>query len=233
MDSVDFMHRGSVLDNSTVLSVRGLEKKFATTVIAKDMSFDLWPGVHALTGVNGTGKSTLLAMCAGAEPYDGGNIVIAGDDILGAPVLARKNLGWLPDEPCIYPFLTGRAFLSLVTAAKGISNYEAMTTYLQCLQLNPLLNLRFDAMSLGMQRKFMLTAALLGNPKLLILDEPTNGLDAMSLSYLVELIKTRSTVSCILFSTHDQNFIVRTEATVWELANGVVKENAQQKTQEA
>lgn len=223
MGSVDFVHRSSALDKPTLLSVRGLEKKFATTVIASDMSFDLYSGVYALTGVNGTGKSTLLAMCAGAEPYDSGNIAIAADDIVCSPVQARKNLGWLPDVPCIYPFLTGRAFLNLVASAKGFSNREEMTAYLQCLQLSPLLGLRFDAMSLGMQRKFMLTAALLGNPKLLILDEPTNGLDKMSLAYLIELIKTRATDSCILFSTHDQNFIARTEANVLELADGIVR----------
>ena len=219
----------SVLVKPTVLSVRGLEKKFATTVIASDMNFDLYPGVYALTGVNGTGKSTLLAMCAGAEPYDNGNITIAGDDIVSSPVLARKNLGWLPDEPCIYHFLTGRAFLNLVASAKGISNCEEITAYLRCLQLGALLGLRFDAMSLGMQRKFMLTAALLGNPKLLILDEPTNGLDTMSLDYLVDLIKARASVSCILFSTHDQNFIARTEANVCELADGVVRMHGNRK----
>ena len=220
---MEFERYASVLEEQPVLTVRGLQKAFVATVIARDMSFDLLPGAHALTGANGTGKSTLLAMCAGAEPLGAGSIAIAGNDIVYSPVLARKCLGWLPDEPCIYPFLTGQAFLNLVAATKDVTNSDVLVDYLQRFSLNQLVDLRFDAMSLGMQRKFMLVAALLGNPQLLILDEPTNGFDAEALTRLIELITARSATGCVLFSTHDERFIQQTQATRWALADGRIR----------
>ena len=223
MGGMEFERGTSVLGVQPVLTVCGLQKTLGATVIASDVTFDLLPGAHALTGANGTGKTTLLAMCAGAEPMDAGKITIAGEDIVHSPVLARKHLGWLPDEPCIYPFLTGQAFLNLVAAAKDATNSDALSEYLQRFRLSQLLGLRFDAMSLGMQRKFMLVAALLGNPQLLILDEPTNGFDSEALACLVEIITARSATSCVLLSTHDERFIQRTNATCWALADGKVR----------
>ena len=205
---------------TTPLVARNLSKRFGSNLILDDLNIALECGVHWLTGANGAGKSTLLALLAGSETPDAGAIYIAGHHLHDQAVAAKRQLGWLPDEGNAYDFLTGHELLQLVAAAKQVNDGAEIQTLLARLQLTDLLSRRFDAMSLGMQRKFMLVAAWIGKPAVLLLDEPANGLDATALMQLEEMIVEAATGSCVLFSSHETRLHCATSAKRWHLADG-------------
>jgi ABC-type multidrug transport system ATPase subunit len=208
------------MNDIPLLSIRGLSKRFGVRTVLEDLDLELHAGVHWLTGANGAGKSTLLALLAGSEPPDAGAIRIAGHDLCAAPQTAKRLLGWQPDAAEVYGFLTGRELLQIVAAAKQVKDTAEIESLLARLQLTDLQNRRFDEMSLGMQRKFMLVAAWIGRPKLLLLDEPANGLDAAALAELDRMILEVSRQACVLFASHETTLPCAAGASRLHLADG-------------
>lgn len=176
-----------------------------------------------IAGENGAGKSTLLSIAAGVEKQDGGNIVIAP--------LGRGQLGYVPQELALYPALTGRQNLSFFAAAAGLFGRRCAV---RCKYLLEKMNLADKAdkpvstYSGGMQRRLNLACALVGNVKLLLLDEPTVGADESSNEIILNTVTELKNNGCaVLLVSHRAEDISRVCDRVVKLRNGVVEDEKQ------
>lgn len=201
-----------------LLTCSGLRKRFGDKLVFDKLDLALAPGVVALTGDNGSGKSTLLSLLCGIHAPDAGSIRIAGHDLATQPRLAKQHLSFVPDEPVAYEFMTGFEYMMLMYTLKRIKPADGDQQLLELFNIDLSRHLQFKDMSLGTQRKFTLAAGLLGRPAVLLMDEPTNGLDAAAKQLLAERIRACGEDTLVLFSTHDQAFIEATQATVLPLA---------------
>jgi len=197
-----------------MLRFEGITKSFGWRPVFQGLGHRLGAGVHALQGPNGIGKSTLLAILAGALEADAGEVWVDGVSMRDNPRVARMRLSYAPDESPIYPFMTGIDLLDFVAMAKKVRVGQGILERVDRFGLRPYLHTRFSAMSLGTQKKFMLTAAWIGEPKAMFLDEPSNGLDAQARACLVELLRKHGQQNLILLSTHDMGFVSSCGATV-------------------
>lgn len=205
-----------------MLRFDNLRKSFGRKAVVQGASAVLEPGVYALQGANGSGKSTLLALLAGAMEPDAGEVWIGGISLLQEPARARARLSYAPDESPVYPFVNGRDFLDLVAQAKSSAIEGDVLDMATEMGLSPHCATRFDAMSLGTQKKFLLCAAWIGDSDVLLLDEPSNGLDLAARAVLERRIVERSGRSVILFVSHDEAFVAACGAQVvqWEALCG-------------
>ena len=197
-----------------MLRFEGLDKSYGERKIFHNTSYSLDCGVYALQGSNGIGKSTLLKLLSGAEALDAGEVWINGTSLIRSPLAAKQRLSYAPDDCPIYPFMTGRALLNFVAMTKKVELGPDILDLVHDFGLNVYLDTRIDAMSLGTQKKFLLSAAWIGDPQVLFLDEPSNGLDAEARELVVRLFQERQHRSTVLFSAHDADFVVATNATV-------------------
>jgi heme-transporting ATPase len=201
----------------TLLSARDLAAAYDGRRIFSAVDLDLGPGVYALTGRNGAGKSTLLRLLAGAQRPAQGRITIAGYDLARQPIAARRQLSYAPDENPVYPFVTGGDALRLVAAAKSTVPGPIVDSLIVAFGLTPFLDERVDALSLGTQKKLLLAAAWIGTPAVILLDEPSNALDAASRNALVARIGMDGARAVVLFASHEAEFVAETGATILTL----------------
>ncbi len=200
-----------------MLHFRDLGKSYNGRSIFSGIAHEFGAGAFALQGANGIGKSTLLALLAGAEPADVGEIRVDGVSLSENPAVAREQLSYVPDNCPVYGFITGHHFLEFVRTVRQETFSERFLAILKGFGIESQLAVRFDAMSLGTQKKFLLSAAFIAMSKVFIVDEPTNGLDKTSRAFLAELIKTRAKSGVILFSTHDSDFVQETGAEIVQM----------------
>lgn len=201
------------------LKVTGLEKSFGDRTIFSGIDMDLHPGAYALTGKNGTGKSTLLKLLAGVIKPDRGTIFANGHDLATNPDRAKARIGYMPDSEEFYDFVTPAALWQLVAHARGvdpdhgcgIANRLGLAAYID----QPL-----GMLSQGTRRKVFLVAAFLGQPPVILLDEPSNTLDMATHAELCRLVTAAASKSVVLISTHDVEIVTVTGARVLELAAG-------------
>lgn len=189
------------------LRFHNLAKSFGNRKVLDGASHAFGTGLYALQGPNGVGKSTLLSILAGILEPDGGEIEVAGHSLRTAPAKAKAHLSYVPDECPIYPFMTGYELLQLVAQAKCTSIGPDVTSLLERFALTPYLETRFGQMSLGTQKKTMLAAAWVGQPRVMLLDEPSNGLDFATRDVLIERLCEMRERALVLISTHDDEFV--------------------------
>nr|WP_229429999.1 ABC transporter ATP-binding protein [Pseudoduganella umbonata] len=185
----------------------GLDKSFGNRKILHGAGGSFAPGIHALRGPNGIGKSTLLRMLAGIVEPDAGTIRIGSHSLADAPLAAKARLSYVPDECPGYPFMRGNEFLRFVAWAKGCKLEAGVMDIAQRLGLGAHLDTRFADMSLGTQKKTMLAAAWIGAPLVMLFDEPSNGLDAAARDVLIGLMQDMREGCTMLVSTHDEYFV--------------------------
>jgi len=168
------------------LDVAGLSKRFRNGVQAlADLSLSVPAGgVYGLLGPNGAGKSTLLRIVTGMVHADSGSVSLFGQ---AASVESRRPLGALIESPSAYPFLSARAFLRVIAYTAGVPADPG--ALLDRVGLTAAADRRIGAFSLGMKQRLGIAAALVGGPKLLILDEPTNGLDPEGIMDIRRLVR--------------------------------------------
>lgn len=200
------------------LEVRGLRKSRGGRRVLD--ALDLVAAAAAITcirGANGSGKSTLLGIIAGVLAPDRGTVELAGKSLLRRR--ARRDLGYVPEAADPPAHLSCDELLTLVAALKQAPAPDAALR--ARLGVDALAGHRIERMSLGERRRTCLAAALIGEPSLLVLDEPTNGLDAAGVDMLVELLcERRDAGAVVLLASHDHDFIGRVDARVFELQSG-------------
>ena len=191
---------------NAALQVRGLTKRFDRPAVeALDLTVRAGE-FYALVGPNGAGKTTSLRMVAGLLPPDGGAISIFGIDALRDPVAAKQVMAWVSDEPMIYDKLTPEEYLEFVAGLWGIAPARAQGAARQLLislGLEAHLGERCESFSKGMRQKVALAGALVHDPRLIILDEPLTGLDAVSARHVKNLLGDRVRAGCtVIMTTH-------------------------------
>ncbi|MCP4617970.1 MAG: ABC transporter ATP-binding protein [Bradyrhizobium sp.] len=188
------------------LEVRGLTKRFDRLAVdALDLAVRR-AEFYALLGPNGAGKTTTLRMVAGLLRPDAGSVSILGIDALADPVAAKQVMAWVSDEPMIYDKLTPLEYLEFVAGLWGIDAATAESSaheLLGSLGLEPHLHERCEGFSKGMRQKVALAGALVHDPRLIILDEPLTGLDALSARHVKGLLQARVRAGCtVIMTTH-------------------------------
>jgi ABC-2 type transport system ATP-binding protein len=190
-----------------LIEVDRLSKRFGSTVAVNSISFAVDPGeIFGFLGPNGAGKTTTIKMLTGLAQPSAGRARLAGFDIVRQPLQAKRILGYVPDEPQVYAKLTAREFLDFVGDVYGMSPAKKVRRTAELLEL---FDLAADADGLlggfshGMKQKIMLCSALLHEPKIYILDEPTVGLDPRSARLLKNILREIAAgEGAIFMSTH-------------------------------
>jgi ABC-2 type transport system ATP-binding protein len=177
-----------------VLQAKELTKRYASLEAVQDVTFSLLPGqVLGCLGPNGSGKSTTVKMLTGLLEPSHGKILFCGEDIQRDLARYRKQLGYVPEEPNLYPYLTGREYLEMVGLLRGMDAARLAQKIDALLELFAMYPHRYSAIasySKGMRQRILLIAALMDNPQLLIFDEPLSGLDVTSALVLKNLIRS-------------------------------------------
>ncbi|WP_017540760.1 ATP-binding cassette domain-containing protein [Nocardiopsis halophila] len=169
------------------------------------ITLGLRPGVLGLLGPNGAGKSTLMRIAATAARPTSGRVLLDGADALARPRRLRRTLGYLPQDFGFYPELTGREFLSYLAAAKGVGARTARTRIAELLGLVGLgaaADRRLGGYSGGMLRRIGIAQALVNDPRVIILDEPTVGLDPEERARFHTLLSDLAAERAVVLSTH-------------------------------
>lgn len=187
--------------------IQNLSKSFQYVQALQNVTLAVRQGeLCGLLGPNGAGKSTLFKIVMGLLAPEAGEIFIAGEQIHFGEVEYKRRIGFAPESPILYEYLTGREFLNFIAAAKHLAREaraDDIAEWLELFDLAPKADELILEYSHGMRRKISLCAALLGQPDILLLDEATNGLDPESSyrlkEYLREFCKQGGTV---LFSSH-------------------------------
>jgi ABC-type multidrug transport system ATPase subunit len=191
-----------------MLSIRDLTKTYSGGVQAlKGISLDLSPGVFGLLGPNGSGKTTLMKIVATLLEPDSGTIDMNGADLLTRRMHTRRLLGYLPQDFGLYPTLTAWQMLDYLAKLKGITDKKERHTLIDALldrvNLSSVRQQRLGGFSGGMRQRFGIAQALIGEPKLIIVDEPTAGLDPEERVRFHNLIsETASGDTVVILSTH-------------------------------
>ena len=204
-----------------ILRVERLRVKRGGRVILDDLGLEANAGeIVGLVGKNGTGKSTLLMAIAGVLVPSDGRVLVDGASVWGVQrerVRARKALGYVPEGADPPGFLLGGELWALCAASRGTE--PPSTALIERLGLDEVRDLALDRMSLGQRRRACLGAALLGPPKLLVLDEPDNGLDAKRTDALVALVREHAAAgNAAILATHDAALLDQLGARVVALS---------------
>jgi sodium transport system ATP-binding protein len=190
-----------------VVSVESLSKHFGSLLAVDDLSFSVAAGeIYGLLGPNGAGKTTTLRVLAGMLVPTAGRALVAGTDVAAQPREARGRLGFLTGTTGLYARLTGRELLTYFGRLHGLprDRIAARTELLaRVLDLDPLLDRRCEALSTGQRQRLSVARAVLHDPPVLILDEPTVGLDVLASRFLRDFVRgERDRGKAVLFSTH-------------------------------
>ena len=190
-----------------MIEIQGLRKKFGTVEAVRDVSFSASDGsVVGLLGPNGAGKTTTLRMLSGLMRADAGTICVDNADVVADPIGAQTRMGLLPESRGLYPRLTPIEHIEYFGRLHGLDGQaltERALALLTRLDLKELANRPVSGFSHGERTKVALARALVHQPRNVILDEPTNGLDVMSTRAVRDMIRgLRREGCCVLFSSH-------------------------------
>lgn len=189
-----------------MLKIDGLTKRYGQHTVVNDLSFDCKAGeVLGFLGPNGAGKSTTMKMITGFVAPNSGTATVCGNDIGSDVLAARRRLGYLPEGAPCYPEMTPRSFLNFIADVReleGDRRRQRLEAVIGKLHLEAVLDQSIDTLSKGFKRRVGLAQAILHDPDVLILDEPTDGLDPNQKHEVRELIRSMSAEKLIVISTH-------------------------------
>lgn len=210
-----------------ILEIQRLTKRFNGLPAVDDVSFAIRPGeILGYVGPNGAGKSTTFKMIIGLLEPSEGRIVYDGRSVLDDLPGFQRRLGYVPEEPNLYPFLSGREYLQLAGRLRGISRAaldRKIEGFLTLFSLWDDRDCPVSSYSKGMRQKILISAALLDNPDVLILDEPLSGLDASTMIAVRELLQGLAAQGrTILYSSHVLDVMEKVCARVLILRKGRV-----------
>lgn len=216
------------------LHINKIQKSYGSNTALNQFSAVLEPGIYALLGPNGSGKSTLMNILTDNLKADSGNITYTDDygnteNVLHMGVRFREKLGFMPQYPGLYPNFTVERFMWYMAALKGLKKEEAkkkIPEILAAVELDDVPKRKIGALSGGMKQRLTLAQAVLGDPEILILDEPTAGLDPKQRIAIRNYISKIAFNKIVLIATHvvpDIEFIAK---EIIMLKKGVIVDNA-------
>lgn len=213
-----------------MLELRNVTKRYSGIPVVDQVSFIARSGeVTGYLGPNGSGKSTTLKMIAGLIQPSEGKIYFRGEPIDDDLIEHKQRLGYVPEEPHLYPHLTGAEYLEMVGQLRGLPERVLKNKINGLLTLFSLHEDRYVAISSyskGMRQKVLLSAALMHNPEIILLDEPFSGLDVNSALVLRTVIQElASRGKTVLFSSHELDVVERVSAHVVILHKGKIVAN--------
>jgi ABC-2 type transport system ATP-binding protein len=189
-----------------MIEIRNLSKRYGALTAVNDISFNVNPGeVLGFLGPNGAGKSTTMKMITGFLAPSSGSISVCGHDVQDDPLAAKAVMGYLPEGAPSYGEMTVRSFLEFIADVRGLSSERRrarLDDVIGRLQLASVLEQMIETLSKGFKRRVGLAQALLHDPQVLILDEPTDGLDPNQKHQVRALINDMSKDKIIVISTH-------------------------------
>ena len=189
-----------------MIQVSHLTKYYGDFLAVNDLSFEIQDGhVYGFLGPNGAGKSTTMNIMTGCLSPTDGTVKIGGFDILEQPEAAKKLIGYLPEQPPLYPSETPQEYLTFVGEAKGLRGKELREEIDSAVQSAGIENVRdrlIGTLSKGYRQRVGIAQALLGKPQVIILDEPTVGLDPIQIIEIRDLIKELGKTHTVILSSH-------------------------------
>ena len=190
-----------------MIEVEHLTKRYGAHTAVDDISFTVEDGcIYGLLGPNGAGKSTTMNILTGYLSATAGTVKVAGHDIAEEPLEAKRAIGYLPEQPPLYPEMTVREYLLFVAELKGVKHKKErapmVETAMGLTWLQPVQNRLIRNLSKGYRQRVGIAAALLGKPKVIILDEPTVGLDPEQVIEIRGLIHDLGRTHTVILSSH-------------------------------
>jgi len=189
-----------------MIKIQHLSKSFKGKLAVDDLSLEVGQGeVLGFLGPNGAGKSTTMRMITGFIPPTSGSISVCGFDVLTDPIEAKRKIGYLPESAPSYQDMTVLSFLRFAADIRGLSGVarqNAVERVIELCQLQQVLRQTIDTLSKGFRQRTCLAQSLIHDPEVLILDEPTDGLDPNQKHDMRELIREMGRTKSIIISTH-------------------------------
>ena len=188
-----------------MIKAENLVKRYGSNYALNDVSFEIGEGeVVGLLGPNGAGKSTAMNILTGYLSSTSGSAYVNGINILDDPIAAKKNIGFLPEQPPVYPEMTVIEYLNFVYDLKGtkLDKTEHIAEILSVVKLQDVKNRLIRNLSKGYKQRVGIAQALIGDPKVIIFDEPTVGLDPKQILEVRNLIRTLGKRHTVILSTH-------------------------------
>ena len=191
---------------SGLIELQGLTKRFGDLTAVDDVSLSVGSGeVLGFLGQNGAGKTTTMRMIAGFMEPTAGTALVCGHDVLEAPVAVRRNIGFLPEGAATYGDMTTKAYLEFIAEIRGFDGAEKrrrVHRIVEVVSLEEVLRQRIETLSKGYKRRVGLAQSMIHDPPVLILDEPTDGLDPNQKRHVRTLIREMAKDKAIVISTH-------------------------------
>ena len=189
-----------------MIEVRNLTKRYGPNTAVDNISFDIEPGrIYGLLGPNGAGKSTTMNIITGCLAATEGTVRVNGYDIFEQPLEAKRCIGYLPEIPPLYTDMTPYEYLMFVAEAKGVEYEATFRQVREVMELTELEDVRdrlIRNLSKGYRQRVGIAQAMLGNPDIIILDEPTVGLDPKQIIEIRDLIRTLGENKTVILSSH-------------------------------
>lgn len=189
-----------------MIEVQHLSKRYGPFTAVNDVSFSVGAGeILGFLGPNGAGKTTTMRVITGYMPATEGSVTVAGHDVFAAPIEAKKRTGYLPETPPLYPDMTVRDYVTFVAKIKGVPSREVrdrVDTVMKKTFIADMANRQCGKLSKGYKQRVGLAQALIHNPDVLVLDEPTAGLDPKQIIEARQLIKELGGSHTVVLSTH-------------------------------
>lgn len=190
-----------------MLKIDHYTKVYGSKKAVDDLSIHILPGeIYGFIGHNGAGKTTTLKACAGILQFEQGEILVDGNSIRHDPLTCKRLMAYVPDNPDLYEFMTGWKYLNFVADVYGVSaadRKERLGQFVEIFGLSTALGQSISTYSHGMKQKLALIAALVHQPKLILLDEPFVGLDPLASHELKQIMRRHcEDGGSIFFSTH-------------------------------
>lgn len=193
-------------EEKPLIEVKNLVKKYGDHMAVKDLSFNIEKGkIYGFLGPNGAGKSTTMNIITGYLAATDGQVIVNGHDIYEEPEEAKRCIGYLPEIPPLYLDMTPREYLEFAADLKGIGRKERIEQFKEIAKLTGIedvMNRLIKNLSKGYKQRVGLAQAILGYPEVIILDEPTVGLDPKQIVEIRDVIKGLSKKHTVILSTH-------------------------------
>ena len=209
-----------------MLRITGLHKRFGDKEVLRGLNLTVPEhSIYGFIGKNGAGKTTTMKSILGLLKADSGEIIVGGEKVVYGQTSTNQYIGYLPDVPEFYPFMTAPEYLRFCGEITGMKKAECDARLKELLELVGLSDEkhRIKGFSRGMKQRLGITQALLNSPKLLICDEPTSALDPVGRKEILDILLTVREQTTVLFSTHILSDVERICTDVAFLNNGVVE----------